>query len=74
VTHAAELPANLFMVGNLEDTIIVSGLTPRRLTRAEALNLAAWLVARADGPDVAHRGDNAYSDFLDVLACIDGGK
>jgi hypothetical protein len=44
--------ANAFLVGNLDGTIIISGLSPRRLTRLEALNLAAWLL------DVADRGPN----------------
>jgi len=43
---------NSFMVGMLEDTITVLALTPRRLSRAEALNLAAWLLSLADVPDV----------------------
>jgi len=44
--------ANAFLVGLLDDTVIISGLTPRRLSRLEALNLAAWLL------DVADRGPN----------------
>jgi hypothetical protein len=41
---------NNFMVGHLESTVTILGLTPRRLTYDEALNLAAWLVAIADKP------------------------
>jgi hypothetical protein len=46
--RAADSFPNPFLAGVLEDTAIVSSLTPRRLTRAECLNLAAWLVAIAD--------------------------
>lgn len=40
--------ANLFLVGLLDDTIIAGGLSPRRLTREEALNVAAYLIVNAD--------------------------
>lgn len=41
---------NLFLVSELDGTIHVPHLSPRRLSRDEALNLAAWLVAIADEP------------------------
>ena len=35
---------NQFHVAKLEDTVIVSRLSPSRLTREEAINLGAWLL------------------------------
>jgi len=69
--------ANRFLVGVLEDTILVSGLTPRRLTRAEALNLAAWLVACVDAcpgagpsPTDPNLPESALSEFERLIAAV----
>jgi len=66
---------NRFMVGMLENTITILALTPRRLERSEALNLAAWLLALADEPDVTlyssadHRA-LISEEFLDLLHAV----
>lgn len=72
---------NPFMVAELDDTIIVPGLSPRRLTRDEAIDLAAWLVAKAaprgrtvDG--VADERPIEYAvptEFLDALEFVPTG-
>ena len=43
---------NRFLVGMLadDDRVHILGLTPRKLVREEALNLAAWLLSIADAP------------------------
>lgn len=56
---------NRFMVGKLEDTVIISALGPRRLSHDEALNLAAWLIAIADEP-VAFDHVNAHGAVISV--------
>lgn len=43
--------ANHFGVGGQGDKVIVNFPIPRPMTRGQALNLAAWLVAIADGQD-----------------------
>jgi len=69
---------NKYLVGIVEDTIVIPGLTPQRLSFDDAVNLAAWLVGFADG----HRGDfetvrtlDGYvaelsRDFLELLAKV----
>jgi hypothetical protein len=41
---------NKFHVGLVEDTVVIPGLTPQRLSKDDALNLAAHLIALADDP------------------------
>lgn len=66
---------NIFHVALLDDTVSIPGLSPRRLTRSEALNVAAWIVevTRRDGYDFsiprAAGGDAQVSyEFLSTLA------
>jgi len=64
---------NRFLVAVLEDTIIVSRLSPQRLSIDEALNLAANLLALAERENPPCdfeevRGAELSHDFLDVLA------
>jgi hypothetical protein len=64
---------NKFMVGSLENTITILGLTPRRLTHDEALNLAAWLLAIADshsGQHVDMNGAVLSLEFLELLHSV----
>lgn len=62
---------NKFLVGIVEDTLVIPGLTPQRLSFDDALNLSAWLLAlteahRCDFETV--RGAELSHDFLDLLA------
>lgn len=41
---------NRFLVGKLDDTVLITALTPRRFSHDEALNLAAYLLLYADEP------------------------
>jgi hypothetical protein len=52
---------NQFMVGSREDAIVILNYQNRALTRKEALNLAAWLVATAD-----YEGKE-FSQILDAV-------
>jgi hypothetical protein len=47
-------PPNPFHVAQLDDTVIAGGLSPRRLTADEAINLAAHLVIFAEA--IRHSG------------------
>lgn len=67
-----DAPKNLFLVGALDDTIIAPGISPRRLTASEAINLAAHLLVHAE--HVRHR-DGAepeqpamFSELVTTLA------
>ena len=53
---------NQFFVGVSNDRIVMLRQVPNRLTKAEALNLAAWLVALAD--DDAGADGGAFAAVL----------
>jgi hypothetical protein len=65
---------NRFLVGSLDNSITILGLTPRRLTHDEALNLAAWLIAIADAPvafeHVDLNGTVLSLEFLELLHAV----
>lgn len=52
---------NLFMVGCLGSSEINIGISRRLISKAEAINLAAWLVAVASVSD--RDSDSAKDDF-----------
>lgn len=51
--------ANHFLVGAQAETIVIQALPRRPITRLEALNLAAWLVALAEVLDTRSEADFA---------------
>lgn len=77
--------ANPFLVGAIVEgtrkTIVVPGLSPRQLTRDEALNLAAHLLRVADEPVAFEQGTfetcNGTAvvsiEFLELLASVTEG-
>ena len=60
-TAEKAMPANLFMVGASGECVRVMRNTGGSLTKREALNLAAWLVAIADSDGAFHRELEAVS-------------
>lgn len=56
---------NKFGVGTLGDDIVILLPVPRQLTRADALLLAAWLVALVG--DVGQEGELTFEDVLTAV-------
>jgi hypothetical protein len=55
---------NKFAVGAIGDQLMVLALSPKRLTKDDALNLAAWLFTMADLEDT--RAD----EFAELVKAI----
>lgn len=77
----ATQPANLFLVGLLDGTVSIPGLSPRRLARDEALNLAAWILKHADEPvafeqatiETKHGPAVLSLEFVELFASVTEG-
>ena len=65
---------NKFLVGRLDNTVLMTALTPRRLSFEEALNLAAHLLLIADEPvafdHVNISGAVLSVEFVDLLRAV----
>lgn len=69
------MAANQYMVGARGTSIIVIANSPcyRGMTREEALNLAAWLVAVSEGLHVLPEAKSAVERFHELLQEAEGG-